>query len=273
MISRTPMAMIWQLIRSGRKNLICSRSITTSEGDLILGSGLSRHMITSWFSQGIMWGVSRVMRAHIESGRARYDEWSHLAMGMRFRAGAMGIPFMPMRTMLGSDVLAQRSDAREMACPFTNEPLLLVPALNPDVAIIHVHECDALGNARIEGLPFMDVDLALAADKVIVTTERIITNQKIRQAPDQTKIPFFCVAAVVEVPFGSAPHECYGLYEPMMRHLDAYARAVNADPENGLSDYLRDYFIAPRSWNDFLARIGMDEVREAARRGRNDAND
>jgi len=273
MMSRTPMAMIWQLIRSGRKNLTCSRSITTSEGDILLASGLSNHIITSWFSQGIMWGVSKVMRAHIESGRARYDEWSHLAMGMRFRAGAMGVPFMPMRAMLGSDVLDRQPEAKEITCPYTNEPVLLVPALNPDVAIIHVHECDVFGNARIEGLQFMDIDLAMAADRVILTTERVISNHRIRQAPDQTKIPFFCVDAVVEVPFGSAPHECYGVYEPMMKHLDAYARAANADPDNGLRNYLREYFFAPRNWNEFLARIGLDEVLEAAQRGRREGND
>ena len=115
MMSRTPMAMIWQLIRSGRKDLVCSRSLMTSDGDLLLGSGLSDHIITSWVSQGIMWGISKVMRRHVESDRARYDEWSHLAMGMRFRAGAMGVPFMPMRPMLGSDVLASRPGRRDDA--------------------------------------------------------------------------------------------------------------------------------------------------------------
>jgi glutaconate CoA-transferase, subunit A len=273
MMSRTPMAMIWQLIRSGRQDLVCSRSITTSEGDLLLGSGLSKHIITSWFSQGIMWGISKVMRAHVESGHARYDEWSHLAMGMRFRAGAMGVPFMPMRPMLGSDVLASRPEARALDCPFTNEKLLLVPALNPDVAIIHVHSCDAFGNARIDGLQFMDTDLAMAADKVILTTERIISNDQIRRAPDQTKIPFFCVDAVVEVPFGSAPHECYGVYEPMMGHLNQYVTSVNSDPVNGMKEYLDKYVYAPKSWNDYLDLIGLEEVLQAAQRGRSVYND
>ena len=109
-----------------------------------------------------------------------------------------------------------RPEAKEIDCPFTGEKLLLVPALNPDVALIHVQRCDAYGNAQIDGLQFMDVDLAMAANKVILTTERIVSNDQIRRAPDQTKIPFFAVDAVVEVPFGCAPHECYGVYEPMM---------------------------------------------------------
>src|SRR5207302_9418125 len=92
-LSRRPMAMVWALIRAGRKRLSCSRGIVSSEGDLLFGSDACDHMVTSWFSQGILWGVSKVMRHHVESGNARFDEWSHLAMGMRLRAGAMGIPF------------------------------------------------------------------------------------------------------------------------------------------------------------------------------------
>lgn len=273
MMSRTPTAMIWALIRAGRKNLTCSRSITTSDGDLLLGSGISNHIITSWFSQGILWGVSKVMRHHIERGAARYDEWSHMAMGMRFRAGAMGLPFMPIRSMLGSDVLARCPEAKEMDCPFTGDKLLLVPALNPDVALIHVQRCDAYGNAQIDGLQFMDIDLAMAANKVILTTERIVSNDQIRRAPDQTKIPFFCVDAVVEVPYGSAPHECYGAYEPMMRHIENYVALANGDPVGGIKQYLDKYFHEPKSWADFLGMIGMDEILEATRRGRSIYND
>src|SRR3954451_10268325 len=173
-MSRTPMGMIWALIRAGRKGLTCSRSIVSSDGDLLFASGVCDHIVTSWFSQGILWGVSKVMRHHVETGKARYDEWSHMAMGMRFRAGAMGVPFIPIRSMLGSDIVLQRPEAREMECPFTNERLLLVPALNPDVALIHVQRCDAFGNAQIDGLQFMDIDLAMAANKVILTTERIV---------------------------------------------------------------------------------------------------
>ena len=89
-MSRTPMAMIWALIRQGRRDLIASRNIMSNEGDLLLASGVSSHVVTSWFSQGIVWGISKVMRLHVETGKARFDEWSHMAMGLRYRAGAMG---------------------------------------------------------------------------------------------------------------------------------------------------------------------------------------
>lgn len=265
--SRTPMAMIWALIRAGRRDLEVSRSIVSTEGDLLYASGVSRHIITSWFSQGIVWGVSKVMRAYTESGRARFEEWSHMAMGLRYRAGAMGVPFMPMRSMLGSGVLDRTEGAKAMECPFTGETLLLVPALNPEVAIIHVQRCDAYGNAQIDGLTFMDIDMAMAANKVILTTERIVSNEQIRRHPDQTKIGFFTVDAVVEVPFGSAPHECYGLYEPFYSHMDLYAQMTSKDPDMGAQAYLDRFYHEPKNWADYLGRIGMAELLDAQRRG------
>ena len=267
-LSRTPMAMIWALIRAGRKGLCCARSITSSEGELLFASGASEQIVTSWFSQGIVWGVSRIMRLYIEQKRARFEEWSHMAMGLRFKAGAMGVPFLPMRSMMGSDLTGQLPDVKEIECPFTGEKLVLVPALNPDVALIHVQRCDAYGNAQIDGLPFMDLDLALAANRVILTTERIISNDQIRRAPDRTKVPFLAVEAVVEVPYGSAPHECYGVYEPLLEHLDHYAGRLRHDPEQAIKSYLDRHFYGPKSWTEYLELLGLEQLLDASRRGR-----
>ena len=272
-LSRTPMAMVWALIRAGKKDLSVSRSITSTEGDLLYGSGASGHILTSWFSQGIVWGVSKVMRHYVENKLARFEEWSHMAIGLRYRAGAMGVPFMPTRTMLGSDVGARVADTREMDCPFTGDRLLLVPALNPDVALIHVQRCDPHGNAQMDGLPFMDADIAMAASKVILTTERIVTNDQIRRAPDRTLIPFITVDAVVEVPYGCAPHECYGVYEPFLANLDAYAELTRTDPVAGVKEYLERFVYGPESWNAYLALLGMDNVIDATIRGRSVHND
>jgi glutaconate CoA-transferase, subunit A len=272
-LSRTPMAMIWQLIRSNKKHLDVSRSIVSSEGDLLFASGICDRIQTSWFSQGIVWGISKVMRHYVESKKTRYEEWSHLAMGMRFRAGAMGVPFLPMRPMLGSDVLRMRPEAKAIKCPFTGEDLLLVPALNPDVALIHVQRCDAYGNAQMDGLTFMDIDLAMAANRVILTTERIVSNDQIRRSPDQTKIPFIAVDAVVEVPYGCAPHECTNQYEPLFSHMDYYTEKVNADPVAGMQDYIQRYIRDPKSWTDYLGLLGLEQLLDASRRGRSMLND
>ena len=134
-MSRTPMAMIWQLIRQRRKNLSCSRCIVSTDGDLLFGSGVANRIVSSWFAQGILWGLSKVMRHHVEKDLKRFDEWSHMAMGMRFRAGGDG------RAVPADSLDARfrrrthRPEAKEIDCPFTGEKLLLVPALNPDVAL------------------------------------------------------------------------------------------------------------------------------------------
>ena len=272
-LSRTPMAMVWALIRARKKELVVSRSITSTEGDLFYGSGASRHVLTSWFSQGIVWGVSKVMRHYTETGRATFEEWSHMAIGVRYRAGAMGVPFIPVRSMMGSDLTGRIDGPKEMDCPFTGEKLLLVPALNPDVALIHVQRCDPYGNAQMDGLPFMDADIAMAANRVILTTERIVSNSQIRRAPDRTKIPFITVDAVVEAPYGCAPHECYGVYEPFLPNLDAYAALTGGDAEAGVKEYLERYVYQPKDWVAYLDLLGMDNVIDAARRGRSVYND
>ena len=273
-VSRTPIAMIWALIRARKRELTVSRSITSTEGDLLFAAGASKHIVTSWFTQGIVWGVSKVMRHHTENKLARFEEWSHMSMGLRYRAGAMGIPFMPSRSMIGSDVGKRVGDELKlMTCPFTGEEVALLPALNPDVALIHVQRCDADGNAQLDGLHFMDIDIAMAAKRVILTTERIVTNDQIRRTPDRTRIPFFTVDAVVEAPFGSAPHECYGLYEPFFSHLDHYAEISARDPVKGPKAYLDEYYYGPKDWADYLAKLGMDAVLDASRRGRSVYND
>ena len=271
--SRTPIALIWGLIRAHKSNLSISRSITSTEGDLLFASEVSRHILTSWFSQGIVWGISKVMRIYTESQRARFEEWSHMSIGLRYRAGAMGIPFIPMRAMLGSDVAGQLENIKETDCPFTGEKVLLIPALNPDVALIHVPRCDAFGNAQIDGLQFMDIDIAMAANRVILTTERIVSNDQIRRAPDQTKIPFITVDAVVEMPYGSAPHECYGIYEPMFDHMDTYAALTANDPEAGVVEYLERYYYGPDTWFEYLDLLGIEGLLDASRRGRSIYND
>ena len=271
--SKTPMASIWEIIRQKKKDLVYSRSITSTEGDLLLVAGATKHVITSWFSPGVTWGVSRVMRHFMQSGLATYEEWSHMSLGLRYRAGSMGIPFIPARVLMGSDLYPRLPDIKQMECPFTGEKLALIPALNPDVAIIHTQRCDPYGNVQNEGLPFMDNDIALAADKVIVTTEKIVSNDRVRMAPDRTSIPFFCVDAVVEVPFGCFPHECYGEYEPLFGHIDKYVKIMMGEGPDGVKEYMDTYVHGPDTWNDYLELMGAKNIVEAVKLGREVYND
>jgi glutaconate CoA-transferase subunit A len=271
--SRTPMAAIWELIRQKKKDLVYSRSISSTEGDLLLVAEATKHVITSWFSPGVTWGVSRAMRHYTQEKLAVYEEWSHMSLGLRYRAGAMGIPFIPTRSMLGSDLLPRLPELKEMECPYTGEKLALVPALNPNVAILHTQRCDPYGNVQSEGLPFMDEDIAGASDKVIITTERIISNDQVRRSPDRTSIPFFKVDAVVEVPYGCLPHECYGYYEPNFNHMDDYVKLMMGKGPEGVKEYLDQYVYAPESWTDYLEMLKFGDILRATTDGRSVYND
>ena len=196
-----------------------------------------------------------------------------MSLGLRYRAGAMGIPFIPSRAMLGSGLFPRLEEIQEMTCPFTGEKLALIPALNPAVAILHTQRCDAYGNVQSEGLPFMDEDIAGAADKVIVTTERIISNDQVRRQPDRTSIPFFKVDAVVEVPYGCLPHECYAAYEPDFNHMDYYVKLMMGKGPEGVKEYLDKYVYAPDSWDDFLAMLDFKDILRATMEGRSVYND
>ena len=271
--SRTPMAAIWELIRQKKKDLVYSRSISSTEGDLLLVAEATKHVITSWFSPGVTWGVSRAMRHYTQKKLAIYEEWSHMSLGLRYRAGAMGIPFIPTRVMLGSDLFPRLPELKEMECPYTGEKLALVPALNPNVAILHTQRCDPYGNVQSEGLPFMDQDIAGASDKVIITTERIISNDQVRRSPDRTSIPFFMVDAVVEVPYGCLPHECYGYYEPDFSHMDYYVKLMMGKGPEGVKEYLDQYVYAPESWTDYLEMLKFGDILRATTDGRSVYND
>lgn len=271
--SRTPMAAIWELIRQKKKDLVYSRSISSTEGDLLLVAEATKHVITSWFSPGVTWGVSRAMRHYTQEKLAIYEEWSHMSLGLRYRAGAMGIPFIPTRVMLGSDLFPRLPELKEMECPYTGEKLALVPALNPNVAILHTQRCDPYGNVQSEGLPFMDQDIAGASDKVIITTERIISNDQVRRSPDRTSIPFFMVDAVVEVPYGCLPHECYGYYEPDFSHMDYYVKLMMGKGPEGVKEYLDQYVYAPESWTDYLEMLKFGDILRATTDGRSVYND
>jgi glutaconate CoA-transferase subunit A len=113
----------------------------------------------------------------------------------------------------------------------------------------------------------------MAADKVIVTTERIISNDQVRRAPDRTNIPFFCVDAVVEVPYGCLPHECYGQYEPDFGHMDQYVRLMMGKGPEGVQEYLDRYVYGPESWIDYLEMLGFKGILQATVRGRGVYND
>lgn len=149
-------------------------------------------------------GLSPHARRCSESGEIEFCEWTNYALAVRLQAASMGVPFLPIRSMAGTDTF-RFSAAKTIVCPFTGMPLVALPALSPDVAIIHVHEADCFGNCRLRGTTVADLTLARAAKRVVISCERLISNDEIRRDPSLTAIPYFCVDAVCEVPYGSYP--------------------------------------------------------------------
>jgi glutaconate CoA-transferase subunit A len=186
---------------------------------------------------------------------------------MRLMAGSMGMPFLPTASLLGSDLL-ERTPAQHIRCPFTDQLLVAVPALVPDVALIHVQTADATGNAQIEGPAYMDVECARAASTVIITAEEIVPSEAIVRTADRTVIPGFVVDAVVEVPFGSYPHECHGRYEADFEHFDGYTEMVTRDGADGVRAYLEETVSRPGSFAGFLDTVGASRLLEQRRRAR-----
>ena len=198
-------------------------------------------------------GLSPHARRVMESGEVESAEWSNYSLAVRFKAAAMGLPFLPMRSMLGTDTFRQ-SAAKEIVCPFTGEKLLAVPALYPDIAVIHVHEADRFGNCRIRGTNVADNDLARAAKKLIVTCERLIPHDEIRQDPTRTVIPFYCVDAVCEVPFGSypgnMPYEYFSDEDHLRQWLD-----VERDPAT-YKNFIDKYILGVSDFAEYLHLCG-----------------
>jgi glutaconate CoA-transferase, subunit A len=263
--SRPPYALLFELLRAGRRDLTLARNLMCYEAELMLVRGAASKLMSSWVGIGLPWGIPKVFREFVERDPSIYEEWSHLSFGLRFLAGSMGVPFLPTASLLGSDVLA-RTPAREMRCPFTDELLVAVPACQPDVAVIHAHRVDPEGNAQVNGPAYMDLEFARAAKTVIVTAEQLVTSEAVARTADRTLVPGFLVDAVVEVPFGAYPGECYGLYEADFAHFERYVELVNADGAEGVEAYLRSHVDEPGDFAGMLDMVGSSTLVEQRRR-------
>lgn len=198
-------------------------------------------------------GLSPHARRVSESGEVEFCEWTNYTLALRFQAAAMGVPFLPVRGLAGTDTFAF-SAARRLRCPYTDQWLTTVPALWPDVAVIHVHEADAFGNCRIRGTSVSDRELARAAKKLIVSCERLIPNQQIRENPTETAIPFYCVDAVCEVPGGSYPGNMPYEYFSDETHLQQWLE-VERDPA-AHREFLQQMVFGVADFNEYLQVSG-----------------
>jgi acyl CoA:acetate/3-ketoacid CoA transferase alpha subunit len=253
---RCPMSLVYEIVRQGKKDLrLVGQGVF--ESDMLLAAGLVKAMDITYIGLEV-YGVSNCMRREAESGRVETCvEWSNAALAWRFKAAAMGVPFLPVRSMLGTDTF-KYSAAKVVQDPFSGEPICLVPALILDVGLIHVHRADRYGNAQIDGVNGFAVEMARASKTLIISTEEIVDTEVFRQQPDRTTIPYFLVDAVVQAPFGSHPGEMCYLYR---RDEDLIRDWVKASelPETTRS-YLDKYIYGVRNHQEYLDLIGRERL-------------
>jgi glutaconate CoA-transferase subunit A len=228
-IHRGPSAAVHELVRQGIGRLEVIKTAGAYDVDLLAASGLLVAVAAGFVGFETAFGMAPSYRRGVETGAVRADEHACYTVIAGLRATIQGVPFMPIAGMFGSDLLAAR-DFRTVGDPYTGEPVVAVRALAPDVAIIHVQEADALGNARIVGTRFEDVLMAQAAQRVIVTAERIVDGAAFEATPELVAIPGFLVEAVVAAPRGAWPCSCAGEYDYDAEYLAAYV-AASRDPE------------------------------------------
>jgi len=259
---RISMPMIYEIVRRRVKKLRVSGHTAVHDLDVLIAGECVDAVDVAYSFAYETRGLSKNSRRAVESGRVKCVEWTNAALSWRLKAAAMGLPFLPARNMLGSDTF-RYSAARTIDCPFTGQRLVALPALMPDVAIIHVHYADKYGNCVIRGATVKDDDLAKASKRVIITAERIVSDSVFRDAPERTTIPYFCVDAVIEAPHGShpgnMPHEYYFDEE----HIRSYMKA-GAD-ETTLKEYLDRWVYGVRDFDEYLDLVGTKKLNELRR--------
>ena len=266
---RIPTAVIHEVIRQNKHDLGFAGHTSTHDFQVmcagnLMGRGQVLARVDIAYVVGLeARGLSRQARRVMESGEVEFTEWSNYTLALRFRAAAMGVPFLPAHSVLGTDTM-KHSAARKIVCPFTDEPMVAVPALYPDLAVVHVHESDPFGNCRIEGISVADLDVARSAKRLIITCERVISNDEIRSNPTRTAIPYYCVDAVCEVPLGSYPGNMPYEYYSDEEHIRQWL-AVEED----LDEYRRflDHHIFEVSDHQESGRRagGLDRLEELRR--------
>jgi len=255
-VSRNAMAFSHELIRQGRRNLTISQAIVGLDADVLVGAGCVGHLIYGGGSLDRFGLVEQINRAY-EQKRISTESYSSLAVCFRYLAGALGVPFMPIKSLLGSDILERlrlSGNVREMADPFTGEKVLALKALQPDFMVLQAQVADEEGNARVLGPLWDSKEAARAARQTIVIAEELVPTEVIRQQPELTTIPGFRVAAVAPVTYGSHPTALYRCYDYDSDHLRAYVSASRSP--STYTEYLDRYVFGVADHFEYLERVG-----------------
>jgi glutaconate CoA-transferase subunit A len=247
-----PAAAVHEIVRQkiDHLTLVCALLATTN---LLVGEGLVDRMVTGYANQDE--NMHFINKAKAMGRLPVYEEYSHFGVSLALMAGQMGLPFMPTRSEIGSDLPRYNQNITTMASPFTGEKVGAVRALVPDVGIIHVQRASAEGNAQKWGTMGVDQEGINASRTVIVTTEKIVDCETIRRDPNRTIIPAFRVSAVVEQPWGAHPMHLAGCYGG-----DMWGYYAETGPEAGYEAYVKELVYGVRDWDEYLEKRAAKKV-------------
>lgn len=251
---REPMAALRELIRQDIKGLKLVGSAHGIDVDLLCGAGVVTVSAESYVGFEQDFGMAINYRRACEAGLVKVEDNCCYTLVQQLRAAISGLPFMPIRSVQGTDFMHLHPEFKTMICPFTGDQLVLVPALKPDVAILHAHYADQHGNLHIEGPPVADVLFAKASVKVIVTVEEVISRQELAQKG--VTIPYFYVTAISEVPYGAHPTSCYPRYAYDREHTAYYYQAAKHGVDSFRENYLNPFVFECKDNDTYIDAIG-----------------
>ena len=277
-INRNPMAAVYEMIRQKKRGLHLYAHSNGQGVDELVGGGVLSKLEIAYGGSGRFAPTCIRFKKAVQEGTILVEDYSNFQMTLRFLAGTLGVPFLPTRSGMGSDILDRWGFSPEsrsqdpklpakkavvMDNPFGDwaetTKVVLVPAIRPDVTIIHAQKAATDGTVRISGLTFADVEQAKAAEHVIVTCEELLGPDDLRDNADLNSLPPFCVDAVCHVPFGAYPTACYGYYDYDPKYLKAYAGF--AREEDSFQDYLETYIFGTDSHDHFLTLIDPEQLK------------
>jgi glutaconate CoA-transferase subunit A len=250
-----PFAAGHEIIRQHKKDLTLARATPDLIYDQMVAAGCAKKIIFSYSGNpGV--GSLRIIRQEMEAGRLAYEEYSHFAMITRVAAGASGLPFLPMRPTGGEDLAKANLQYQKVQCPYTGVDLVTVPALNPDVAIIHAQRADANGNTQIWGIVGEQKEVAFASKKVIVTAEEIVDESVIRSDPNRTLIPDFIVSAVCHVPHCAHPSYTQGYYDRDNKFYLEWDKT--SEKTETVEAWLNEWVYGVKDHDEYWAKLGAE---------------
>ncbi len=250
-----PFAAGHEIIRQGKVDLVLARATPDLIYDQVVAAGCARKVIFSYMGNpGV--GSLRIVRAAVEAGDLEWEEYSHFSMISRLQAGAIGLPFMPMNPTAAGDLERANPSYRTVVDPYSGRDVVVVPALNPDVAIVHVQRADTDGNAHVWGIIGEQKEAAFAASRVILTAEEIVDPQVIRSDPNRTLIPGFIVSAVCHVPYCAHPSYTQGFYDrdnAFYLEWDKISRS-----REGVQAYLDEWVYGVKDRFEYWEKLGSE---------------